>query len=83
MPSKTDSIVVDTNKLVTGSSLLSAALSHKIVEVAIEVDSAATKEFVSEVEVVKRDTRINKVASVVFTVGGLASGTKGLLDIIC
>lgn len=76
--------------LASGITGASAALSHKIlsskqmskVEVAIEVDSAATKEFVSEVEVVKKDTRINKVASVVFTVGGLASGTKGLLDIV-
>ena len=76
--------------LASGITGASAALSQKIlsskqmnkVEVAIEVDSAATKEFVSEVEVVKKDTRINKVASVVFTVGGLASGTKGLLDIV-
>jgi len=67
-----------------------AAITKKImsskqmskVKVAIEVDSAATRELISEVETVKKDDRINKVAGLVFTVGGLASGTKGLLDVV-
>jgi len=55
-----------------------AAITKKImsskqmskVKVAIEVDSAATRELISEVETVKKDDRINKVAGLVFTVGG-------------
>ena len=76
--------------LASGLTGASAALSKKIlsskqmsrVQLAIEVDSAATQELVSEVETVKQDTRVRKVASVMFTVGGLASSTKGLLDIV-
>merc|ERR1712013_369731 len=67
-----------------------AAITKKILEskqmskvkVAIEVDSAATSELVSEIDIVKNDTRVTKVAGMVFTVGGLASGTKGLLDAV-
>eukprot|EP00092_Neocalanus_flemingeri_P011069 GFUD01011917.1.p1 GENE.GFUD01011917.1~~GFUD01011917.1.p1 ORF type:complete len:326 (+),score=106.17 GFUD01011917.1:73-1050(+) len=67
-----------------------AAITKKIssskqmskVKVAIEVDSAATNELVSELETLKKDTRVTKVAGLVFTVGGLASGTKGLLDVV-
>merc|ERR1712013_624993 len=54
----------------------------KRVEVAIEVDSAATKELATEVEAVRNDNRVQKVAGVVFTVGGLASGAKGLMDMV-
>merc|ERR1712112_138559 len=54
----------------------------KKVEVAIEVDSAATKELATEVEAVRSDTRVMKVAGLVFTVGGLASGAKGLFDVM-
>jgi len=54
----------------------------KRVEVAIEVDSAATKELATEVEAVRNDNRVQKVAGVVFTVGGLASGAKGLMDVV-
>jgi len=54
----------------------------KRVEVAIEVDSAATKELATEVEAVRNDNRVKKVAGVVFTVGGLASGAKGLMDVV-
>ena len=76
--------------LASGLTGASAALSKKIlsskqmsrVQLAIEVDSAATQELVSEVETVKQDTRVRKVASVMITVGGLASSTKGLLDIV-
>ena len=76
--------------LASGLTGASAALSKKIlsskqmsrVHTAIEVDASATQELVSEVETLKQDTRVNKVANVVFTVGGLASSTKGLLDII-
>ena len=46
------------------------------VQLAIEVDSNATKELESEVEIIKNDKRIHKVTEVVFTVGGLASSTK-------
>jgi len=67
-----------------------AAITKKImsskqmakVKVAIEVDSAATSELVSELETVKKDDRVTKVAGLVFTVGGIASGTKGLLDVV-
>jgi len=54
----------------------------KRVEVAIEVDSAATKELATEVEAVRNDNRVQKVAGLVFTVGGLASGAKGLMDVV-
>ena len=55
-----------------------AAITKKIlsskqmskVQVAIEVDSAATSELVSELENVKKDNRVTKVAGLVFTVGG-------------
>jgi len=52
------------------------------VHTAIEVDTAATNDLVAEVETLKQDVRVGKVANVVFTVGGLASGAKGLLDIV-
>ena len=76
--------------LASGLTGASAALSKKIlsskqmtkVQLAIEVDSEATKELLFEVETVKEDTRVRKVASVVFTVGSLASSTKGLMDIV-
>jgi len=76
--------------LASGLTGASAALSKKIlsskqmsrVQLAIEVDSNATKELESEVEIIKNDKRIHKVTEVVFTVGGLASSTKGVLDII-
>ena len=55
-----------------------AAITKKImsskqmskVKVAIEVDSAATSELVSELETVKKDDRVTKVAGLAFTVGG-------------
>jgi len=67
-----------------------AAITKKIlsskqmtkVKIAIEVDSAATTELVGELETVKKDSRVTKVADLVFTVGGLASGTKGLMDVV-
>ena len=76
--------------LASGLTGASAALSKKIlsskqmtkVQLAIEVDSAATKELLIEVETVKEDSRVRKVASLVFTVGSLASSTKGLMDIV-
>jgi len=54
----------------------------KKVEVAIEVDSAATKELAQEVDAVRQDSRIQKVAGTLFMVGGLASGAKGLMDVV-
>ena len=63
----------------------------------MQVDSAATKELATEVEAVRNDNRVKKVvfyskppqylssqkvAGVVFTVGGLASGAKGLMDVV-
>ena len=54
----------------------------KRMEVAIEVDSAVTKELAAEVEAVRSDTKVKKVAGLVFTVGGLASGAKSLLDVV-
>jgi len=76
--------------LASGLTGASAALSKKIlsskqmtrVHTAIEVDTAATNDLVSEVEALKQDVRVGKVANVVFTVGGIASGAKGLLDIV-
>merc|ERR1719394_1582550 len=76
--------------LASGITGASAAITKKIlnskqmkkVEVAIEVDSAATKELATEVEAVRSDTRVMKVAGLVFTVGGLASGAKGLFDVM-
>ena len=64
-----------------------AAITKKImsskqmskVKVAIEVDSAATSELVSELETVKKDDRVTKVAGLVFTVGGdIKATTKSL-----
>ena len=76
--------------LASGVTGASAALSKKIldskqmtrVRTAIEVDSAATKELITDVETVKADSRVNRVAGVMLTVGGLASSTKGLLDVL-
>ena len=76
--------------LASGLTGASAALSKKIlsskqmsrVRLAIEVDSAATKELATEVETVQNDQRIHKVTEVLFTVGSLASSSKGVLDIL-
>lgn len=76
--------------LASGLTGASAALSKKIlsskqmsrVHTAIEVDTKATQELIAEVENVKADTRVSKVAGVMFTVGGLASSTKGLIDVL-
>lgn len=76
--------------LASGLTSTSAAITKKVlssrqmkrVEVAIEVDSAATAELAIEVEAVRRDTRVQKVAGLVLSVGGLASGAKGLLDVV-
>ena len=61
-----------------------AAITKKImsskqmskVKVAIEVDSAATSELFSELETVKKDERVTKVAGLVFTVGGAFNMSK-------
>ena len=52
------------------------------VQLAIEVDSAATKELSTELDTVKADQRIQRVTQVLFTVGSLASSYKGVLDIL-
>ena len=52
------------------------------VQLAIEVDSAATKELSTELDTVKADQRIQRVTQVLFTVGSLASSSKGVLDIL-
>jgi len=54
----------------------------KEVEVALEVDAAATSELNVEVDRVKEDSRLLKVTSVAMTVGGLASSTKGFVDLV-
>jgi len=67
-----------------------AALTKKIlsskqmkeVEVALEVDAAATSELNVEVNRVKEDSNLLKVTSVALTVGGLASSTKGFVDLL-
>eukprot|EP00092_Neocalanus_flemingeri_P033973 GFUD01036941.1.p1 GENE.GFUD01036941.1~~GFUD01036941.1.p1 ORF type:complete len:610 (+),score=186.62 GFUD01036941.1:76-1905(+) len=67
-----------------------AAITKKIlsskqmvqVDVAIEVDSAATSELASEMDNAKNIVKVAKAAGVVFSVGGVASSTKGLLDIV-
>ena len=76
--------------LASGLTGASAALSKKIlsskqmsrVQLAIEVDSAATKELSTELDTVKADQRIQRVTQVLFTVGSLASSSKGVLDIL-
>ena len=52
------------------------------VDVAIEVDTAATNELALEMENAKNIMKVARAAGVVFTVGGLATSTKGLLDIV-
>lgn len=54
----------------------------KEVEIALEVDAAATSELNLEVDRVKGDSRLLKVTSVAFTVGGLATSTKGFVDLV-
>ena len=64
--------------LASGITSGAAAITKKImsskqmskVKVAIEVDSAATSELLSELETVKKDERVTKVAGLAFTVGG-------------
>lgn len=59
-----------------------ASQQMKKVEVAIEVDSAATSQLANEVDSVRNDTKFKKVAGAVISVGGLASSTKGLMDVV-
>eukprot|EP00088_Acartia_fossae_P040437 TRINITY_DN42123_c0_g1_i3.p1 TRINITY_DN42123_c0_g1~~TRINITY_DN42123_c0_g1_i3.p1 ORF type:complete len:406 (+),score=119.44 TRINITY_DN42123_c0_g1_i3:84-1301(+) len=54
----------------------------KEVDIALEVDAAATCELNVEVERVKEDSRLKKISNVALTVGGLASSTKGLMDLV-
>merc|ERR1719315_434444 len=51
----------------------------EIVNAAIEVDTAATKNLVSEIELMKLN---NQRIRMCLAVGSLASGTKGLFDLI-
>ena len=53
-----------------------------LVDTAIEVDTAATNELAMEMENAKNIVKVARAAGVAFTVGGLASSTKGLLDIV-
>jgi len=64
-----------TNKILSSKQM-------KEVEIALEVDAAATSELNVEVDRVKEDSRLLKVTSVALTVGGLASSTKGFLDLV-
>jgi len=67
-----------------------AAITRKIlssrqialVEVAIEVDTAATSELTMEMDSAKNMVKVVRAAGVVFSVGGLASSTKGFLDMV-
>jgi len=52
------------------------------VEVAIEVDAAATSELSLYMENAKKLVKMTRAAGMVLTVGGVASSTKGLLDIV-
>ena len=49
--------------------------------VAIEVDSAATSDLVNDIEILKVNNFLNKTASMLLSVGCVASGTKGLFDV--
>jgi len=65
--------------------ITSKVLSSKqmaLVDTAIEVDTAATNELAMEMENAKNIVKVARAAGVAFTVGGLASSTKGLLDIV-
>ena len=53
-----------------------------LVEVAIEVDTAATSELAMEMDNVKKIMNMVRAAGVVFTLGGMASSTKGFLDVV-
>jgi len=52
------------------------------VDIAIEVDTNATNELALEMENARNIVKVAKAAGVVFTVGGIASSTKSLLDIV-
>jgi len=54
----------------------------KKVDIAIEVDTNATNELALEMENARNIVKVAKAAGVVFTVGGIASSTKSLLDIV-
>jgi len=66
-----------------------AAITNKVlssqqmteVETAMEVDSAATCELEQEVDKIRNDTRLS-ATSVMMTVGGLASSTKSVVDVV-
>jgi len=76
--------------LASGITGASASITKKIlasqqmkkVEVAIEVDSAATSQLVTEVDTMKNDSKFQKVTGTILSVGGLASSTKGLMDLV-
>jgi len=53
-----------------------------LVNTAIEVDIAATNELAMEMDNAKSIVKVARAAGVAFTVGGLASSAKGLLDIV-
>ena len=54
----------------------------KRVEVAIEVDTAATSDLETKLEMVKKNDKLSKAAGLFLTVGGIANGTKGLLNLV-
>jgi len=64
------------------TSKVMASKQMALVDVAIEVDTAATNELALEMENAKKIVKVARAAGVVFTVGGLATSTKGLLDVV-
>ena len=71
----TGGAAIITNKVISSKQMA-------FVDVAIEVDTAATNELAFEMENAKNIVKVARAAGVVFTVGGLATSTKGLLDIV-
>jgi len=66
--------------IVTNKVLMSRQMT--LVNTAIEVDTAATNDLALEMENAKNIVKVARAAGVAFTVGGLASSAKGLLDIV-
>jgi len=64
-----------TNKVMTSKQMA-------LVNTAIEVDTAATNDLAREMENAKNIVKVARAAGMAFTVGGLASSAKGLLDIV-
>jgi len=71
----TGGAAIITNKVMTSKQMA-------LVNTAIEVDTAATNDLAREMENARNIVKVARAAGMAFTVGGLASSAKGLLDIV-